>query len=64
MYIRDSHLNMIARIDENSTHKYIFDIHGNFLASYNKRVDLTTNASGSTTVQGDQLLMFLKSKCH
>ncbi len=55
---------MIARIDENSTHKYIFDIHGNFLASYNKCVDLTTNASGSTTVQGDQLLMFLKSNCH
>ena len=64
MYIRDSHLNIIARIDENPTNKYIYDVHGNLLASYSKSVDLTTNVTGSTSVKGDQLLMFLKSQCH
>jgi len=64
MYIRDSHQNIIARIDENTTNKYIYDVHGNLLASYNKSVDLTTNMSGSTCVKGEQLLTFLKCKCH
>jgi hypothetical protein len=64
MYIRDSHLNITARIEENSTNKYIYDVHGNLLASYNKSVDLTTNVSGTTSVKGDQLLTFLKSQSH
>ena len=63
MYLMNSHGNTIARIEENSTTKYIYDAHGNFLASYIKSVDLTISASGSTTVKGDQLLTFLKSKC-
>jgi len=64
MYIRDSHQNVIARIDENSTNKYIYDVHGKLLASYSKSVDLTTNVTASTSVKGDQLLMFLKNQCH
>ena len=64
IYIRDSHQNIIARIDENATSKYICDVHGKLLASYNKSIDLTTNVSGSTSVKGDQLLTFLKCQLH
>lgn len=63
MYVMDSRGNITARIAENSTNKYIYDAHGNLLASYNKGVDLTTSLSGSTAVKGDQLLTFLKIKC-
>ena len=60
MYIRDAHLNVIARIDDIGGKRYIYDSHGSLLASYDKSVDLTTNLSGSITVKGDQLLTFLK----
>ena len=60
-YIKDSHQNIVARIDENSTSKYIYDSHGNLLASFNKAVNLTTKTGGGTVVSGEQLLTFLKS---
>ncbi len=63
MYLRDSHGNTTARIEENTTNRYLYDVNGNLLASYNKGVDLTTNPSGSISVRGDQLLTFLKSTC-
>jgi len=62
MYLKDSHGNITGRVEENSTNKYVYDAHGNLVASYNKAVNLTTNASGSNSVKEDQLLSFLSKK--
>ena len=45
-----------------STNKYVYDAHGNLLASYNKNINLTTNVSGSNSVKEDQLISFLQTK--
>ena len=62
MYLRDSHGNITGRVEENSTNKYVYDAHGNLLASYNKNINLTTNVSGSNSVKEDQLISFLQTK--
>ena len=59
-YFRDSHGNIIGRIDDNQSSKYIYDGHGNLMAIYNKSTDLTINVSGSEQLKGNQLMRFLK----
>lgn len=58
MYIRDSRGNITGRVQETPTNKYVFDVHGTIVASYNKQTNTTT--SGSTTVREEQLLSFMK----
>ena len=58
-YFRDSHGNVIGRIDENQSCQYVYDQHGKLLATYNKRSDLTINVSGSEQLKGNQLMRFL-----
>ena len=58
-YFRDSHGNVIGRIDENQSCQYVYDQHGRLLATYNKSTDLTINASGSEHLKGNQLMRFL-----
>ena len=59
-YFRDMHGNIIGRIAENLTNQYVYDQHGNLLATYNKSTDLTINVSGSEQLKGNQLMRFLK----
>lgn len=47
VYIRDPHQNVIARIDEGTANKYIYDIQGNLLASYKKSVHLSSTSPGA-----------------
>lgn len=61
-YIRDSQLNVIGRIEENQTSSYIYNQQGQLLATYNKSVDITSNASGSEQLKGNQLMRFLPRK--
>ncbi len=58
-YLRDSHGNVIGRLDENQICQYVYDQHGKLLATYNKSTDLTTNFSGSEQLKGNQLMRFL-----
>jgi YD repeat-containing protein len=58
-YFRDSHGNVIGRLDENQSCQYVYDQHGKLLATYNKSTDLTTNVSGSEQLKGNQLMRFL-----
>jgi YD repeat-containing protein len=58
-YFRDSHGNVIGRLDENQSCQYVYDQHGKLLATYNKSTDLTTNVSGSEQLKGNQLIRFL-----
>jgi YD repeat-containing protein len=58
-YFRDSHGNVIGRLDENQSCQYVYDQHGKLLATYNKSTDLTTNVIGSEQLKGNQLLRFL-----
>jgi len=58
-YFRDSHGNVIGRIDENKSCQYVYDQHGKLLATYNKSTDLTTNVIGSEQLKGNQLMRFL-----
>lgn len=58
-YLRDSHGNILGRLDENQTSQYVFDQHGQLLATYNKSTDLTINASGSEQLKGNQLMRYL-----
>lgn len=59
-YFRDMHGNIIGGIAEFPTCIYIYDPHGNLLATYHKSTDLTVNASGSEQLKGNQLMRFLK----
>lgn len=59
-YFWDSHGNIIGRTDENQSSQYVFDQHGNLLATYNKSTDLTINVSGNEQLKGNQLMRFLK----
>jgi len=58
-YFRDSHGNVIGRIDENQSCQYVYDQHGRLLATYNKSTDLTISANGSEHLKGNQLMRFL-----
>lgn len=58
-YFRDSHGNVIGRIDENQSCQYVYNQHGKLLATYNKSTDLTINISGSEQLKGNQLMRFL-----
>ena len=58
-YFRDSHGNVIGRLDENQSCQYVYDQHGKLLATYNKSTDLTTNVIGSEQLKGNQLMRFL-----
>ena len=58
-YFRDSHGNVIGRLDEKQSCQYVYDQHGKLLATYNKSTDLTTNVSGSEQLKGNQLMRFL-----
>ena len=58
-YFRDSHGNVIGRLDENQSCQYVYDHHRKLLATYNKSTDLTTNVSGSEQLKGNQLMRFL-----
>ena len=60
-YFRDSHGNVIGRLDENQSCQYVYDQHGKLLATYNKCTDLTTNVIGSEQLNGNQLMRFLSS---
>ena len=59
-YFRDSHGNIVGRIDDNQSSQYIYDKHGNLLAIYNKSTDLTINVTGSEQLKGNQLMRFIK----
>lgn len=57
-FIRDSHQNPIAKFTETADIKQIWNMSGNLLATYHKRTDITTSASGSTQIRGDALATF------
>jgi hypothetical protein len=59
-YFKDMHGNILGRIDDNQSSQYIYDVHGNLLAIYNKSTDLTINVTGSEQLKGNQLMRFLK----
>jgi len=59
-YFRDMHGNIIGRIAEVPSCQYIYDPHGNLLATYHKDTDLTISVSGSEQLKGNQLMRFLK----
>ena len=59
-YYRDMHGNIIGSIADFPSCQYIYDPHGNLMATYHKNTDLTISVGGGEQVKGNQLMRFLK----